>query len=71
MPPAILDRAAAAFDWLWDGRAPSDPMLGDACLDLWPPGLADPRLFPPWRLLMRSYGVERRLLAPLVEWNAR
>ncbi|GAA3395990.1 glycosyltransferase [Cryptosporangium minutisporangium] len=42
MPPEIRDKAADSFDWIWSGRSPANPMLGDACIDLWPPGLADP-----------------------------
>jgi UDP:flavonoid glycosyltransferase YjiC (YdhE family) len=42
MPAAMLDAAAKRLAWLWDGHRPADPMLGDTCLDIWPPALADP-----------------------------
>ncbi|MFG1924574.1 glycosyltransferase [Cryptosporangium sp. NPDC048952] len=43
MPAEVRTLTAPAFDWLWDGATPpADLMLGDACLDLWPSGLADP-----------------------------
>ncbi|WP_035856512.1 glycosyltransferase [Cryptosporangium arvum] len=42
MPTEARGFAAPSFEWIWDGDVPADPMLGDACLDLWPAGLADP-----------------------------
>lgn len=42
MPAELRTLAAPAFGWIWAGTTPADPMLGDACLDLWPAGLADP-----------------------------
>jgi UDP:flavonoid glycosyltransferase YjiC (YdhE family) len=42
MPAEVRGFAAPSFDWIWNGDVPTDPMLGDACLDLWPAGLADP-----------------------------
>ncbi|GAA0268818.1 glycosyltransferase [Cryptosporangium japonicum] len=42
MPAEARGFAAPSFDWIWGGDVPADPMLGDACLDLWPAGLADP-----------------------------
>ena len=58
MPAEARSLAAPSFDWIWEGDPPTDPMLGDACLDLWPSALADsiaaavPTRFPlrpvPW-----------------------
>ncbi|SHM68913.1 glycosyltransferase [Cryptosporangium aurantiacum] len=42
LPVDIRTHAAAGFEWIWNGDVPDEPMLGDACLDTWPPGLADP-----------------------------
>lgn len=41
MPAALRDQATEALGWLWDGDEPADPMLGDACLDIWPDSLRD------------------------------
>jgi len=42
MPAELRTAAAPAFDWLWGGHTPADPMLGDATIDLWPRAIADP-----------------------------
>jgi UDP:flavonoid glycosyltransferase YjiC (YdhE family) len=42
LPEPVRGTAAARLGWLWDGAVPADPMLGNACLDIWPPSLRDP-----------------------------
>ncbi|TQS46937.1 glycosyltransferase [Cryptosporangium phraense] len=42
MPAGILAVAEPHLNWIWNGRPPADPMLGDAVLDFWPASIADP-----------------------------
>jgi UDP:flavonoid glycosyltransferase YjiC (YdhE family) len=42
LPASVMEQASERLGWLWDGQVPVDPMLGNACLDVWPPSLRDP-----------------------------
>ncbi|MEC3977096.1 glycosyltransferase [Amycolatopsis sp. H20-H5] len=42
MPPAVIEESAKRLAWLWDGDLPADPLMGDACVDVWPDSLRDP-----------------------------
>ncbi|ALG12191.1 glycosyltransferase [Kibdelosporangium phytohabitans] len=42
MPASARQHSATRLGWLWGDHTPADPMLGDACLDIWPTGLPDP-----------------------------
>jgi UDP:flavonoid glycosyltransferase YjiC (YdhE family) len=44
MPAAILEVAAPAMAWLWDGAPPADLMLGDTVIDIWPDSVRDPEV---------------------------
>lgn len=44
MPAAILEMAAPAMAWLWDGAPPADLMLGDTVIDIWPDTVRDPEV---------------------------